>query len=166
VLWLRGDAVLGIAATLMAGCSALLAAPQPATVPTLTSQPARSSNPAASRPGGATLKIVAPTAGVAANAGTVKVSVAYSGPLLVPAAEAKKLDDYHLHYFLDEDAGPYMGTTRPVPSGNPHIVHSAAREVTFDDLPAGGHTLTVLMSGNDHISVNPPVTDSVTFQLK
>ena len=57
---------------------------QPTTPPPLTSQPAGSNNPAASGPSGATLKIVSPTSGAAADAGTVKVSVDYSGPALVP----------------------------------------------------------------------------------
>lgn len=49
-LWFRENALLGIAATtLMAGYSALLAPPQPAAVPRLTSQPVSSNDPAASR---------------------------------------------------------------------------------------------------------------------
>jgi hypothetical protein len=92
--------------------------------------------------------------------------VDYKGPTLVPAAESKKLDDYHLHYFLDEDATPFIGATPlPIPTGNPKIVHSAALQVTFDNVAAGSHTVTVVMTGNNHISLSPPVTAKVTFKV-
>ena len=87
----------------------------------------------------------------------------YSGPPLVAAASATKLDDYHLHYFLDEDATPYLGTLVPVPMGNPHIVHTAAVQVTFDNVAAGSHNVTVMMSGANHVSVVPPLSATVTF---
>jgi len=89
--------------------------------------------------------------------------VSYSGPTLVPAAAARKLDDYHLHYFLDVDPMPYLGTTLPVPMGDPRIVHTAATTVTFDDVAPGMHSLAVLLTGSNHISVNPPVWDTATF---
>jgi hypothetical protein len=93
----------------------------------------------------------------------IQVSVNYNGPPLVPAASATKLDDYHLHYFLDEDAAPYLGTLVPVPMGNPRIVHTAATQLTFDNVPPGSHVVTVMLSGSNHISVIPPVSDQVTF---
>ena len=96
-------------------------------------------------------------------AGLIQVSVNYNGPPLVPAASATKLDDYHLHYFLDEDAAPYLGTLVPVPMGNPRILHTAATQVTFDNVPLGSHVVTVMLSGSNHISVIPPVSDQVTF---
>jgi hypothetical protein len=98
--------------------------------------------------------------------GAVKVSINYSGPNLVPGAEAKKLDDYHLHYFLDEDANAYLTGTKPIPTGNPHIVHSAAKEVTFDNVAPGAHMVAVVMSGNNHIPVTPSLVDSVTFMVQ
>jgi hypothetical protein len=91
------------------------------------------------------------------------VSVQYSGPQLVAAASATKLDDYHLHYFLDENAMPYIGTLVPVPAGNPHIIHTAALQVSFDGVAAGSHTVTVMLSGANHISVAPPLSAQVTF---
>jgi hypothetical protein len=96
----------------------------------------------------------------------VTVTLDYQGPTLVPAAQATKLDDYHVHYFLDEDATPYTGTTTPVPMGNPHIVHAAALQQAFDNVAAGSHTATVLMTGANHISLNPPVTDKVSFTVQ
>jgi hypothetical protein len=78
---------------------------------------------------------------------------------LVPVANATKLDDYHLHYFLDVDPTPYLGTTVPIPLGDPRIIHTAATTVTFDNVAPGSHELAVVMTGSNHISLNPPVAD-------
>jgi len=118
---------------------------------------------AAPSPTGATLKILSPTAGGTVGLGAVKVSVNYAGPTLVPGPEAKKLDDYHLHYFLDEDANVFVQGARPIPTGNPHIIHSAAKELTFENVGNGAHTVAVVMSGNNHIPVNPILIDTVSF---
>jgi hypothetical protein len=91
------------------------------------------------------------------------VSVQYSGPPLVAAASATRLDDYHLHYFLDESAEPYIGTLVPVPMGNPNIVHTAALQQTFENVAAGPHTVTVMLSGANHVSVQPPLSVQVNF---
>jgi hypothetical protein len=92
--------------------------------------------------------------------------VQYTGPTLVPAANATKLDDYHLHYFLDESAAAYIGTLVPVPMGNPRIIHTAALQQTFDNVPAGSHTVTVMLSGANHVSVVPPLSAQVTFTVQ
>jgi hypothetical protein len=94
------------------------------------------------------------------------VTVNYTGPQLVAAANATKLDDYHIHYFLDVDPTPYIGTTVPVPMGDPRIIHTAATSVTFDNVAAGSHALAVMMSGSNHISVNPPVAETETFTAR
>jgi len=125
--------------------------------------PTATGNPVATKPSGAVLKIASPIQNGVVGAAAVKVSVTYDGPKLIPGTEAKKLDDYHLHYFLDEDATAFVNGARSIPAGNPHIVHSAATEVTFDNLPAGKHTVTVVMSGNNHVPVTPALTDTVSF---
>jgi hypothetical protein len=108
----------------------------------------------------------APTSGETVSAGSVMVTVNYTGPQLVAAANATKLDDYHIHYFLDVDPTPYIGTTVPVPMGDPRIIHTAATSVTFDNVAAGSHALAVMMSGGNHISVNPPVAETETFTAR
>lgn len=99
-------------------------------------------------------------------AGSVTVSIQFSGAQLVAAASATKLDDYHLHYFLDEDASPYLNSLTPVPMGNPHIVHTANLQTTFDNVTAGSHTVTVMLSGANHITVTPPLSAQVTFTVQ
>jgi len=61
------------------------------------------------------------------------------------------------------DATPYLGTTTPIPAGNPHIVHTAELHVTFDNLAPGSHQLAVVLTGSNHISVNPPITQQINF---
>lgn len=110
--------------------------------------------------------LTAPASGETLSAGSVTVSVSYTGPPLVAAANATQLDDYHLHYFLDVDPTPYIGSTQPIPLGDPRIIHSGATSVTFDNVAAGEHTLAVVMTGSNHISVNPPVTARATFTAR
>jgi hypothetical protein len=108
----------------------------------------------------------APTTGQTVNAGSVTVTVNYTGPALVAVANATKLDDYHLHYLLDVDPTPYLGTTVPIPVGDPRIIHTAATSVTFDNVSAASHTVAVVMTGSNHISLSPPVADKVTFTAR
>ena len=146
--------------------------PSPGLVPSVTASPSASASPSpavsaavAPRPANATLQIAAPTAGQTLPAGPVQVRVTYSGPPLVPVASATALDQYHLHYLLDVSAAPYVGTLVPVPLGDPRIVHTAATEVQFDNVSSGSHTVTLMLSGSDHISVNPALSDQVTFTV-
>jgi hypothetical protein len=72
-------------------------APQPAATP------AASGNPVAAKPSGAVLKIASPSQNSALGAGAVKISLSYTGPTLVPGAEAKKLDDDMVKVFNDHN---------------------------------------------------------------
>jgi len=126
----------------------------------------RTSANVAPRPSDAFLKIASPAPNDAPSAGALRVRVEYRGPALVPGAESQKLTDYHLHYFLDEDAAPYLGTEVVIPSGNPKILRSAAQEVTFENVAAGAQTATVVLTGNNHISVSPATSDRVTFTIR
>jgi hypothetical protein len=124
------------------------------------------SGAAAPQPAAATLTISSPTPGQSVPAGSVQVNVQYTGPALVAAANATKLDDYHLHYFLDESAAAYIGTQVPVPMGNPNIVHTAALQQTFDNVSPGAHIVTVMLSGANHVSVTPPLSAQVMFTVQ
>lgn len=155
---------------------ALLAACQPTPPPTPTAPPPTAAPPTtaaanvgsapATKPMNGALKITSPKADATVPVGDVKVSVDYTGPALVPAPQGKKLEDYHLHYFLDEDATPFIGTTTPIPRDNPKIAHAAATDYTFKAVTAGAHTVSVVLGGLNHISVSPPLADKVTFTVK
>lgn len=97
---------------------------------------------------------------------SVTVSVDYWGPSLIAGFASGPVDQYHLVYLLDVDAAPYIGTLLPVPRCDPHIQHTADRRVIFDHVPHGIHTLAVLLTGSNNVSVNPPVAMRETFMVR
>jgi hypothetical protein len=129
--------------------------------------PARPASAAALKPSDVRLSISDPRAGqmVAADGpdDSIMLVIDYWGPQLVPVSTAGPVDQYHLVYFFDEDASPYIGTLMPIPHCNPHILHSAETHVTVDHVMHGSHAVAVLLSGSNNVSVNPPVAARVTF---
>jgi hypothetical protein len=45
-------------------------------------------------------------------------------------------------------------------------MHTAATSVVFDNVASGTHQLAVVMSGSNHISVNPPLAERETFMCR
>jgi hypothetical protein len=151
---------------------ATASAPNPAQAASTpcTEDLARSASAAALKPSEVLLSISSPRAGEivsqANNDQSITVSVDYWGPQLLPFISAGPVDQYHLVYFLDEDASPYVGTLTTIPRCHPHILHSAATRVTIDNVSHSSHSLTVLLAGSNNVSVNPPVAVSVTFGVR
>src|ERR1051326_6732982 len=85
---------------------------------------------------------------------SVTVTVDYWGPRLLGAKSARKVDDYHLVFFLDVDDAPYVGSLSAVPRCNSSIVHSDTTRATFAHVMHGAHTLSVMLVGSNDISVN------------
>src|SRR5438105_9808970 len=113
----------------------------------------------------AQVTISSPANGATVTGPDVTVTINVSGTTLVPAAQATKVEDLHVHYLLDVDPSPYLAGTTPVPQGDPNIVHSGATAYTFHNVAAGPHRVTVLLGFADHRAVQPPVGPSVTFTL-
>jgi hypothetical protein len=109
--------------------------------------------------------ITSPANGAAVPGPDVTVTIQATGTTLVPAANATKLEDMHVHYLLDVDPAPYLDGTTPVPTGNPAIVHSAALTNTFSGVAPGPHKVTVILGLSDHRAVQPPVAPSVSFTV-
>jgi hypothetical protein len=132
--------------------------------------PGKPAAAAALKPSEVVLAVSAPRAGETILAvgptETVTFAIDYWGPRLIDAAEAHAMDDYHLVFFLDEEASPYVGTMMPIPRCNPHILHSVVTRVTFDHVAHGSHTLSVVLTGSNNVSVNPPVATSVWFLVR
>lgn len=119
----------------------------------------------------AVITITAPKAGATVTAGDVVVTYDVSDVVLVPAASAQKPEDYHLHAAMDMDASQWIGTGNPVPaaSANPNpsrLIHTAAKTVTFTNVTAGEHTVTVWLSLASHVSVKPAVSTTVKFTVR
>ena len=109
--------------------------------------------------------ITSPANGAAVAGPDVTVTIQVSGSTLVPAANATKLEDMHVHYLLDVDPAPYLSGTTAIPAGNPNIVHAAALNNTFSGIAPGPHKVTVILGLSDHRAVQPPVAPSVSFTL-
>jgi hypothetical protein len=109
--------------------------------------------------------ITAPTDGSVLSGPDVMVSINVTGTTLVPAANATRLEDLHVHYMLDTDATPYLSGTTPVPLGNPNIVHSGALSNTFSGVAPGAHQVVVLLGYSNHNAFQPPVAPSVSFTI-
>jgi hypothetical protein len=149
----------------------------PTSVPKPSPSPSPSPSPAAvnpvttgseivAAPANSSVKITSPAANASVPRGSVKVTYDVNNAPTVAAASATKVEDLHLHVLLDIDAAPYVGTTTFIPLGNPAIVHTAGKEVTFENVAPGQHKVTVILTGANHISVRPPVTDTITFTVQ
>jgi hypothetical protein len=111
------------------------------------------------------ITITAPANGATVPGPDVTVSINVSGTTLVPAANATKLEDLHVHYVLDTDTAALTAGTAPIPAGDPKIVHSGATSNTFTGLTAGAHRVTVILGLSNHVAVQPPVAPSVSFTV-
>ena len=111
------------------------------------------------------VSITSPANGAAVPGPDVTVTIQVTGTTLVPAANATKLEDMHVHYLLDVDPAPYLNGTTPIPTGNPAIVHAAALTTTFSGVAPGPHRVTVILGLSDHRAVQPPVAPSVSFTV-
>src|SRR5437016_1638144 len=109
--------------------------------------------------------ITSPTNGASVPGPDVTVTIQVAGTTLVAAANATKLEDMHVHYFLDVDATPYLDGTTPIPAGNPAIVHSGSLSNTFANVAPGAHKVTVVLGLSDHRAFQPPVAPSVSFTV-
>jgi LPXTG-motif cell wall-anchored protein len=109
--------------------------------------------------------ITAPANGATVTGPNVIVSINVTGTTLVPAANATRLEDMHVHYVLDKDPTPLTSGAAPIPAGDPSIVHSGATSNTFADVAPGPHRVTVILGLSNHIAVQPPVAPSVSFTV-
>ena len=109
--------------------------------------------------------ITSPVNGGTVPGPDVTVTINVSGTTLVPAAQATRLEDLHVHYLLDTDPSPWLDGTTPIPAGNPNIVHSGATSNTFSGVAPGAHQVAVVLGFSDHRAVQPPVDPSVRFTV-
>jgi len=111
------------------------------------------------------VRITSPVNGARVAGPDVTVSIAVTGTTLVPAADATRREDLHVHYLLDVDPTPYLSGATAVAQGDPNQVHTAALSNTFTGLAPGQHRVTVLLGFSDHLAVQPAVAPSVTFTV-
>jgi hypothetical protein len=109
--------------------------------------------------------ITSPANAATAPGPDVTVTIQVTGTTLVPAANATRLEDLHVHYMLDVDPAPYLSGTTPIPAGNPNIVHSGALTNTFTGVAPGPHRVAVVLGFSNHTVVQPPVAPAVSFTV-
>lgn len=109
--------------------------------------------------------ILSPADGATITGTDVTITIDVTGTTLVPAAQATRLEDLHVHYLLDVDPAPFLSGDEPIPTGQPNIVHTVNTSQTFNNVSPGEHTVTVILAYSSHQAVQPVVAPSVTFTV-
>ena len=121
------------------------AAPSPAAAPALTPSPANAKAYFVDLKDGATI------------APTTTVHFGLSGMGVAPAGVAKA-NSGHFHLIID-DATPALD--QPIPNDEKHLHYGAGQTEATMTLPAGKHTLQILMGDANHVPHNPPVMSPI-----
>ena len=112
---------------------------------------------------GPTLKITAPKKGEKIAGDSVTVRWESSGVKIVPAADAKMKEEAHFHIFVDRKDWR-AGVEIPRDMEKEGIYHTAKTSQELKGLKPGKHEAHVVLSYNNHVPWDPPVTASVTFE--
>ena len=119
--------------------------------------------PAQASPGGAKVKITAPTKGATVTT-PVKITLTASGVEIVPATVERPGTGHH-HLFVDHDLTPLTDT---IPRGVTGILHLGRGQTEFvlDSLKPGPHRVIAVVGDWKHVPLKPPAVDTVTFTVK
>ncbi len=113
-------------------------------------------------PAGAKVYFIEPKNG-AEISGPVVVKMGLSGMGVAPAGVEKK-DTGHHHILVDQ--ATFDGKA-PLPADDKHRHFGNGQTETALTLPAGTHTLQLVLGDHNHIPHNPPVTsDVITITVK
>ena len=112
-----------------------------------------------------TLKIMSPKDGESIAGNTVTIAWESTGVKIVPAADAKAKEEGHYHLLLDREDFR-AGVEIPRGMEKEGIYHTAAPKLELKDLKPGPHKAIVVLSYNNHVPWEPPVTAMVTFMTK
>jgi hypothetical protein len=115
-------------------------------------------------PKGAKVFIISPKNGETVT-GPVTVKFGIKGMTLAPAGTKQENTGHH-HLLIDTDAPADL--SQPLPTVPDKIVHfGKAQTETTVTLPAGKHTLQLLLGDANHIPHNPPViSKKITITVK
>lgn len=126
----------------------------------LTAQTAWARQPS---PLGAKVYIISPQDG-ATVASPVTVLFGLKGMGIAPAGILKENTGHH-HLFVDVGYPPKM--SEPLPSDKKHIHFGGGQTETILELPAGKHTLQLVLADHTHTPHNPPVvSEIITITVK
>ena len=108
------------------------------------------------------LKITSPAERATIADADVTVTIELADVTLVRPDNATKKDDVHVIFALDVDTKPFLEGTTTLRRG-PNVVHATRTSITFKDVAAGPHNVTVILVYSDHTAAQPPVASSVSF---
>lgn len=94
----------------------------------------------------------------------VQMHVTSSGVTIKPAT-AGDPNAAHYHYFIDRNPSTVLQQGQPIPAGQPDIIHTDDANLTLPTLPAGQHTVWVVLAHTDHTPYNPNVQAQVSFTV-
>lgn len=114
---------------------------------------------------GPTLSITSPKMEETIAGDSVTVSWEGTGVKIVPAADAKVREEGHYHLFLDRED---FRSGAEIPRGmeKEGIYHTAANRLELKGLKPGPHKAIVVLSYNNHVPWEPPVTATVAFTTR
>ena len=108
--------------------------------------------PKTASPTGARVYFIEPKDGATVK-GPVRVVMGLSGMGIAPAG-IDSPDTGHHHVLVGVDK---LDTTGPIPTNDQHRHFGRGQTETTLDLPAGTHTLQLVLGDRNHIPHNPPV---------
>jgi hypothetical protein len=107
-------------------------------------------------PPGATVFFITPGDGATVSS-PVTVKFGISGMAVAPAGTMTPATGHH-HLLIDTQLAD---TSLPVPSDKNHLHFGKGQTETTVELPAGSHTLQLVLGDGNHIPHDPPVTSGV-----
>jgi hypothetical protein len=118
--------------------------------------------PRTASPAGAKVYFIQPKDGENVN-GQVKVVMGLSGMGIAPAGLDAGADTGHHHVLIDVEK---LNVEAPVPADEKHRHFGRGQTETMLDLPAGKHTLQLVLGDRNHIPHNPPVmSEKITITV-
>ncbi len=92
------------------------------------------------------------------------VEFGLEGMSVVPAGTDEEYSGHH-HLLINEDMLPPMNM--PIPADSTHIHYGLGQTSTELDLPAGEHTLQIILGNHLHIPHDPPVvSEKITITVQ
>lgn len=82
---------------------------------------------------------------------------------IVAAANARQLTEGHYHLFLDKAAN--LQDNVPILTGDPTIIHTAAKEYKWANVAPGRHTVVLVLAYSNHAPWIPRATATLNFTV-
>jgi len=112
----------------------------------------------------ATVKITGPANGSTID-GPVEIGVEINGATVKHWNERDPTAVHH-HLLIDVDPVTVVQAGVPLPPGQANIIHTIEPSRQLMDLAPGPHTVTVVLTGTDHVPFSPSIQDQVSFTVR